>query len=624
MAVTYGFYNSLNKDRVYNAEQISSIFDGVITDGVFASIGDMLIPIPGNGMQVIVKTGKCWFNSTWTLNDAPLPLDLDEPDVGLTRIDAIIIEVDASVSKRSNSIKIVKGTPSANPEKPNLINSEILHQYALGYVTITPNTTSITADKIENNVGNSSCPFITSILQQTNIEELFNQWDFEFHTWFSNIKMQLSGDVAANLQKQVDDLKAFDATVLTPYTKTLMGLPENATPDDAFLAIYIGTGKSLVKVTLKGVDGLPAVGYSIGGLSPLLNRPIVTDENGRASGIASSNSPTLTVTSKYIDIPSISKKITTTGTITNVNLQFEKSEGKIYTYRASQSNIIFSPYVKNLDISAVGGGGGGAGPVGDGDIMPGGNGGNGGQIVNKFGYPYTGEKISITIGAGGAGSVGVGSSSYYPIVGNSAASGGTTEVTIGNTKVVSAIGGSGASGSTANKNSNNYPKSYLKCYGGSLGPNGSHGGSIGRSYVDNDLKIGEDSDDDPVYGASNWGVGSGKTDGAANPVIPLNDHAYSSYGHGGGAGASFIKYRTDYQQSQLSYEYSQPTLGADNTKGGAIRGADSLSNPISGEPGIPTSPGSGGNGSSAVFGSNAKKHSGGSGVAGVVLIKLHY
>ena len=27
MAITYGFYNSLNKDRVYNAEQMSSIFN---------------------------------------------------------------------------------------------------------------------------------------------------------------------------------------------------------------------------------------------------------------------------------------------------------------------------------------------------------------------------------------------------------------------------------------------------------------------------------------------------------------------------------------------------------------------------------------------------------------------
>ena len=58
MAFTYGFFNSLNGDRKYTAEQLSSIFDGLITDGVFDSIGDILATVPGSGMQVIVKSGK--------------------------------------------------------------------------------------------------------------------------------------------------------------------------------------------------------------------------------------------------------------------------------------------------------------------------------------------------------------------------------------------------------------------------------------------------------------------------------------------------------------------------------------------------------------------------------------
>ena len=39
MSVTSGFFNSLNGDRRYNAEQMSSIFDGIINDGIFANIG---------------------------------------------------------------------------------------------------------------------------------------------------------------------------------------------------------------------------------------------------------------------------------------------------------------------------------------------------------------------------------------------------------------------------------------------------------------------------------------------------------------------------------------------------------------------------------------------------------
>lgn len=237
MAVTYGFYNSLNKDRMYNAQQMSAIFDGIITDGVFGAIGDKLMPVAGTGMQVIVKTGKCWFNSTWTLNDAQLPLDVEAADVSLTRIDAVIVEINSAVSTRANTIKVVKGTPSANPAKPALANTETLHQYALGYVTVGAGMTSITADKIEVNVGKSTCPFITSVLQQTNIDDLFNQWDTEFHTWFTNIQSQLSGDIAANLQRQIDENYA---NTLKPATAAMFGLSATAVPDEvlAWLGKY--------------------------------------------------------------------------------------------------------------------------------------------------------------------------------------------------------------------------------------------------------------------------------------------------------------------------------------------------------------------------------------------------
>ena len=70
MSISYGFYNSINHDRKYNAEQISSIFDGIITDGVYHSIGNAFSVTPGTDMSVNVASGRAWFNHTWTLNDA--------------------------------------------------------------------------------------------------------------------------------------------------------------------------------------------------------------------------------------------------------------------------------------------------------------------------------------------------------------------------------------------------------------------------------------------------------------------------------------------------------------------------------------------------------------------------
>lgn len=113
MSVTYGFYNSLLGDRKYNATQISSLFEGLIIDGIFASIGTCFVVKADDGLNVNVGIGKAWFQRTWTWNDAILPMEAPISEVLLDRIDAIVIEVNASEAVRENSIKFVKGTPSS-------------------------------------------------------------------------------------------------------------------------------------------------------------------------------------------------------------------------------------------------------------------------------------------------------------------------------------------------------------------------------------------------------------------------------------------------------------------------------------------------------------------------------
>ena len=218
MAVTYGFYDSLNHDRLYNAQQMSAIFDGIINDGVFMSVGNQFHTVAGTGMQVIVKSGRAWFDSTWTLNDAEYPLSIDAADVLLTRIDAVVLEVNSEVATRANTIKVVKGTPASTPAKPTLTNTATVHQHALAYVTIAKNTTAITNSMIEIVVGKTETPYVTAILQTTDITDLFKKWESDFQIWFETVKGTLDGDVALNLQNQIDHCvkkadKATDADI---------------------------------------------------------------------------------------------------------------------------------------------------------------------------------------------------------------------------------------------------------------------------------------------------------------------------------------------------------------------------------------------------------------------------
>ena len=210
MTIKSGFFNSSGGDRRYDAMDLSSIFDGVITDGVFATIGKIFAVKPGSGLQVTVDTGKAWFNHTWTVNDAVLPLTISAADVTLDRIDAVVLEVNTTDSVRKNTIKVVKGSPSSSPTPPKMTNTTDIHQYPLAYVTVKKGATSISTSNIEITVGRDPCPFVTGPLKTVPIDSLFAQWEDEFDYWFNNVKSTLEGDTAANLQRQIDEIKDAD------------------------------------------------------------------------------------------------------------------------------------------------------------------------------------------------------------------------------------------------------------------------------------------------------------------------------------------------------------------------------------------------------------------------------
>lgn len=255
MSVSSGFFNSLNGDRKYNAAQMSAIFDGLIIDGVFASIGTAFAVKAAGGLTVNVGVGKAWFDHTWTVNDSILPMTAPEAEVLLDRIDAVVLEVNRMESIRENTIKFVKGNPSSAPSRPILTNEGNVHQYPLCYIYRKYGTAVINQADITPMVGTESTPFVTGILQTISLDELLGKWqdeldrftdarsqevddwiaqeesDFtawfnkmkvdlkqeqtvldqwiaseqaDFLAWYNQMKDQLSGDVAGNLQLEID------------------------------------------------------------------------------------------------------------------------------------------------------------------------------------------------------------------------------------------------------------------------------------------------------------------------------------------------------------------------------------------------------------------------------------
>lgn len=182
--ITYGFYDSLNHDRKYNAIQFGSIFDGIIRDGIFMSIGTCFRVIPSEDMMLLVGIGRAWFDHTWTLNDAPLPIYIPQSEILLDRIDAVVLDIYGDQAHRKNDVIVIKGTPSKTPQRPALINVTNHHQYPLAYVSVKAGVTSIRAANITNMVGTSSTPYVTGILDTVNIDSLLAQWQDQWQEFF--------------------------------------------------------------------------------------------------------------------------------------------------------------------------------------------------------------------------------------------------------------------------------------------------------------------------------------------------------------------------------------------------------------------------------------------------------
>lgn len=283
MAITSGFFDSINGDRTYNAEQMSNYFDGLVSNGIYESIGDRFVVQAGSGMNVTVGTGRALIQSRWIKNDAAVTLTLDAADLQLNRIDAIILQLDLTESGREINIVVKKGTPAVNPIKPNIVQSSDIYELCLAYINIGKNTASIVQNNITDMRASSLCGWVTGLITQVNTADLFLQWQtayenyyaqstaaFDayiqlkqaaFDDWFSTLTKELKVDTA--LVKYQNTVSVSGETM-----QITIGIPEYDSNTDV-LFVYvngvflvegneysiIGTGNSANIILIRALNG---------------------------------------------------------------------------------------------------------------------------------------------------------------------------------------------------------------------------------------------------------------------------------------------------------------------------------------------------------------------------------
>lgn len=583
MAFTCGFFNSENGDRKYNAEQMSAIFDGIIADGVFTTIGDHMAVSAGTGMQVLVGTGKAWFDHTWNVNDAAYPLAIAASDVTLSRIDAIVLETNHSDSVRLNKLRVVQGTVASTPVKPTLTNSEKVHQHPLAWVTVKPGVTQIAASAIENAVGTSVCPFVTGIIATTAIDDLFNQWNGEFDEWFDNLKAQLSDNVVANLQRQIDANKTQIQTnwnnTLKSYTKQLLSLPDSAIPDDAFMAVVVGTDSRAYRVAVKYPNNTPAVGFTISGLSAIPNASLVTNKDGIAMGKSSNTTVSITVEKKYDDILAKTVSVTSTGTITDVTiiLEYDTTNKTVRSSGKLPTNV--SSLCTGIEYVLVAGGGSGGYSLQSAYIYAapsaGGSGGGGGNAVKDTLQFAPNADINIVIGAGGPEPPRDPHSTIDERRPTQGSKGGDSQLLLGSTVLKSVTGGGGGSYvqnpsiKTIIVDATYGHEGTIQTYEPTTGGQGNGNGGSGAKVVQ--CRSSQGGSSQPVYNVKDVNTGetyissyTNGTPGSDGQIFELNGESIPTGGGGGGGAGCYV------YSNQEAWDARRIYFSPGNGRGSAI------------------------------------------------------
>lgn len=257
MAVTYGFFDSINGDRTYNADQISEYFLKLISNGVFATPATAMQVTATTGLIVNVSAGWGFINCKWVKNDNDYALQLDAADTSFARIDRVVLHLDISHEHRYITIEIKKGTPAATPTPPTLTRSGDVYELSLAQIAVAANATAITqADITDERADTSVCGYVTGLIDQIDTTNLFAQFTAAFDTWFGDIK---------------DEVKS--TTIVMQYHSRYV----TETGSETTIPIQIDSYNETLDILYVYINGLklvPNVDYTISGSNIILTQAL--------------------------------------------------------------------------------------------------------------------------------------------------------------------------------------------------------------------------------------------------------------------------------------------------------------------------------------------------------------
>lgn len=238
MTFRSGFWNSIDGDRAYSAEDMAIPFEGIITEGVFANWGDAFKPSVIDEHTITIGSGKAWLSGKWIQNDSVYQMPIKVSDYASStepRTVAVCLDLKVEPYYRFAQFTIEEQRYyNSYTSMLNAISDRGTGRNTLVLFTINfaAGDSSIQQTNITSLVGSAWCPYVAAPVQTVTIDDIRDKWNASYHslmndivgnaqtkaneaesnfeasfnTWFLTLKNQLNANQAANLQNQITDL----------------------------------------------------------------------------------------------------------------------------------------------------------------------------------------------------------------------------------------------------------------------------------------------------------------------------------------------------------------------------------------------------------------------------------
>ena len=233
-------------DRAEEASFFAKYFSQFISNGVFPNPSTNMQVLATTGMNIKVGIGTCYVNGHMGWVEPAETYEIEESDTQ-ARIDRIVARLDFTT--KDIQIKIKKGTPLGNPVATELQIDYGIYELGLADIRVNANAIEITQENITDlRLNTELCGVVANQLQHVDTTTLFNQYEawfervtgkaetdlenmqqqFEssFNTWFQTVQDILDGNTAGHLLNLINaNTQAITAN--TPVYDTLTLLSTN-------------------------------------------------------------------------------------------------------------------------------------------------------------------------------------------------------------------------------------------------------------------------------------------------------------------------------------------------------------------------------------------------------------